>query len=128
MIMALQLTPQAQSGGQGGTTVVGEDLLPPGSHEETQVVETVSGRAGQGGPEIPVEQVVRPDTQLASTSQMLSTMKNDPPLQTYNVDLTRVKTMWTELVKKSSEFDIILKVKNLYLAVYFQSIYFLSNI
>ena len=80
MIAAPQLTPQAPPGGQGGTTVVGEDLLPPGSHEETQVAEMVSGRAGQGGPEISVEQVVRPDTQLASISQMLSTTKNDPPL------------------------------------------------
>lgn len=108
VVAAVQSTPQAPVGDQGDTSVAIENLLLPSSHEEAPVPETVSGEADQGGPEVQAEPVTRP--QLATTSQELSTTRSGPSLQTYSPDLTRVRTIWSELVKRNSDFDAVLKV------------------
>lgn len=110
MGVASQPVAQALTGDEDATTEVVKDLLPPRRHEETPVLEPVSGEAGQGRLEVLAEPITESDTQLATTSQTLSTTMSGPSLQTYSADLTRAKAVCSKVVKKSSKFDTIFKV------------------
>lgn len=63
---------------------------------------------------VEVMAAARPDTQLGTTSHMLCTMAARPSLQSYSAELTRVKTVWSEVVSKHSDFDTVLKVMTVF--------------